>query len=239
MVTIRWFPPSWIQIKNTNSVLYVDPAYLKKYYSNHSTKIEYSTWPDEVDGLPDELPKADIILLTHRHKDHCKNVTVKRLCNQKTFIYGPKKCQKEITEDLTIGRQGEFFERNGFVVKTIASYNTIEGCAEKKVHKKGECIGYIITTEGVVLYHPGDSSFINEMVGLKNIRIDIAFIPIDGVFTMDIEEAMQASIAISPKKVIPIHDMGKNDPKEFKKKLEKCSQIIVDIPKIGEEITYD
>lgn len=64
---IRWFPPSWIEISYKKSILYIDPAYLKTYYKNHPTKIEYSTWPDEIDGLPEELPIANIILMTQ----HC------------------------------------------------------------------------------------------------------------------------------------------------------------------------
>ena len=43
-------------------------------------KIEFSTWPDPIDGLPErDLQKADVILITHHHKDHCKGVTVNRL----------------------------------------------------------------------------------------------------------------------------------------------------------------
>ncbi len=67
-------------------------------------------------------------------------------------------------------------------------------------------------------------------------KVDIAFIPIDGFFTMDINEAIQASIAISPKIVVPIHDMGKNDPMLFKKKLENETNIDVRVLGIGEII---
>ena len=65
-------------------------------------------------------------------------------------------------------------------------------------------------------------------------KIDLAFIPIDGTFTMNIEEAIQTAITISPKLVVPIHDMGKNDPKVFKNDLERKSKIKVKILQIGE-----
>ena len=83
-ITIRFFQPSWFLIqvrgKSADAVIYIDPAYFKKYYSSYPTNVLFSTWPDPIDGLPDpSLPKADCILITHHHKDHCKAVTVKRL----------------------------------------------------------------------------------------------------------------------------------------------------------------
>ncbi|NJD78392.1 MAG: hypothetical protein FIB08_15075 [Candidatus Methanoperedens sp.] len=70
-----------------------------------------------------------------------------------------------------------------------------------------------ITIDNKSMYHPGDTSFIPEMKDLG--IIDIAFIPIDGAFTMDIKEAVQAKLTISPEIAIPIHDMRKNDPNVF------------------------
>jgi hypothetical protein len=53
---------------------------------------------------------------------------------------------------------------------------------------------------------------------------------------MDINEAVQASIIISPKIAVPIHDMCKNDPWLFKEKLEKQTNIEVVVLGIGEVI---
>lgn len=234
MITIRWFPPSWVQIQNAKSVLYIDPAYLKKYYTNHPSKIEYSTWPDDIDGLPEQLPVADIILLTHEHKDHCKKVTVNRLSDDKTRIYGPKKCHKEIGNKLNIIAPGNQIDTPNFSVTALPSYNSSHGSAGKKVHKRGFCIGYLVKAGSVAIYHPGDSSYIPEMKELGH--VDIAFIPIDGSFTMGIDEAIKASVTISPRIVVPIHDMGKNDPNSFKKMLEEETDIEVRILETGESI---
>jgi L-ascorbate metabolism protein UlaG (beta-lactamase superfamily) len=74
-ISIKWFPPSWIQISAQNKLIYIDPAYLKTYFKNYPKRIEFSSWPEPIDGLPEELEKADLILVTHHHKDHCKRVT--------------------------------------------------------------------------------------------------------------------------------------------------------------------
>ena len=53
-IFIKYFQPSWFQIKNRDKIIYIDPAYLKKYYTNYPKKIEFSTWPDPIDGLPEK-----------------------------------------------------------------------------------------------------------------------------------------------------------------------------------------
>jgi L-ascorbate metabolism protein UlaG (beta-lactamase superfamily) len=95
-ISIKWFPPSWIQINVQNKVIYIDPAYLKTYFTNYPQKIEYSSWPDPIDGLPENLEKADMILVTHHHKDHCKRVTVDRLRRSDTAVIAPERCVKEL-----------------------------------------------------------------------------------------------------------------------------------------------
>ena len=77
-IFIRWFPPSWFQIKYNDKVIYIDPAWMRTLFVNYSKKVEFSKWPDPIDGLPEkDLEKADLILITHHHKDHCKAIKPK------------------------------------------------------------------------------------------------------------------------------------------------------------------
>jgi L-ascorbate metabolism protein UlaG (beta-lactamase superfamily) len=57
--------------------------------------------------LPEELDKADVILLTHHHKDHCKGVTVNRLRHNDTLVVAPKRCVKELGDDVKVIEPGE------------------------------------------------------------------------------------------------------------------------------------
>ncbi len=61
----------------------------------------------------------------------------------------------------------------------------------------------------------------------------MALLPIDGKFTMNIREAIDAVMAIKPKIVIPMHTMNA-DSLEFKKKVEEISDIKVVPLEIGE-----
>ncbi len=232
-IRIKWFPPSWLQIIVNNKVIYIDPAYLKTYYAKHPKKIEYSTWPDEIDGLPEELVKGDFILITHAHKDHCKNVTIKRLLKNTTKTFAPIKCQKEITSVITIAAPKMKYEFDEVHIEAIDAYNTTLGNSTKKHHKRGEGVGYVITANGGKIYHAGDTDLIPEMKELNN--INIAFLPIGGTFTMDIEEAVQAVLTIKPKIVIPMHYM-KSDVNEFIELMSKYNNIKTHVLNIGGEI---
>jgi L-ascorbate metabolism protein UlaG (beta-lactamase superfamily) len=233
-IKIKWFPPAWVQIKLSNQkVIYIDPAYLKKYYRNYPKKVEFSSWPDPIDGLPEkDLEKADVILVTHHHKDHCKGVTTNRLRGKYTSVIATKDCLKELGKDIAVIGPGEEIEVNDIKIKAVHSYNIRQDNKTKIAHKKGVGVGYLINTKGIIIYHAGDTDLIPEMAGLG--RIDIALLPIGGRdFTMGPAEAVEACLRLKPKVVIPMHHF-EADPLGFKKQVEKTSATKVAALHIGE-----
>jgi L-ascorbate metabolism protein UlaG (beta-lactamase superfamily) len=230
-VLIKWFPPSWFQIKHEEKTIYIDPAYLRTYFTHYPKKIEYSKWPDQIDGLPEALEEADIILVTHHHKDHVKRVTVDRLRGANTLVIGPGRCLKELGNSLEVITAGQEIANGHIIIRAVEAYNTQQGSSTRKVHRKGDGIGYILNVEGKTIYHAGDTDFITEMKELGN--IDVALLPIGGTFTMTISEAIKAALVIKPKVVIPMHPM-RADPQVFKNKLEVQSDIKVEVLQIGE-----
>ena len=229
-VAIKWFPPSWFQIKTKNLIIYIDPAYLSSYYTRYPQKIEFSKWPDAIDGLPEKLAKADLVLVTHAHKDHAKDVTINRLKRKNTLVAGPERCTQNLGAEIRIVQPGESFSFKGMQINVVDAYNTTTGNSTRKIHHKGNGVGYVLTIAGKSIYHAGDTDLIPEMKELG--RVDVALLPIGGTFTMDIEEAVRATITINPRAVIPIH-RSKADPLDFKKKVETKSNIEVVPLQIG------
>lgn len=229
-IILKYFPPSWFQIKIENRIVYIDPAYLRTHFINYPQKIEFSTWPDKIDGLPEKLEKADIIMVTHHHKDHGKSVTVNRLRHAHTLVIGPKLCVKELGEDIKIVAPGEEIIERGMRIKAIYAYNTKQGSSTRKVHHKGNGVGYLITIKGKTIYHAGDTDLIPEMKELGT--VDVALLPIGGTFTLNLNEAVEAALVIKPEVVIPMHHL-KADPLEFKRKVETVSAIKVVLLKTG------
>ena len=233
-IKIKWFPPSWVQIKmGKEKIIYIDPAYLKKYYRNHPKKVEFSTWPEPIDGLPEkDLEKADVILVTHHHKDHCKGITANRLRGKNTSVIATRRCVKELGDDITLIEPGKEIEVNEIKIKAVHSYNIRQDNKTKIAHKKGVGVGYLIKVEGIIVYHAGDTDLIPEMADFG--KIDIAMLPIGGRdFTMGLTEAVEASIRLKPKVVIPMHHF-ETDPLEFKELVEKKSSIKVAALQVGE-----
>jgi len=228
-IMIKWFPPSWFQIKTEQKIIYIDPAYLRTYFKNYPKKIEFSRWPEEIDGLPEELEKADLILVTHNHKDHCKRVTVDRLARPDTLIVAPKRCVKALGKEIKIISPGEEITFGDIKIRVVEAYNI--KFSKKIWHRQGDGVGYVITLKGKTIYHAGDTDFIPEMRKLG--VIDIALIPIGGIFTMGIREAVEAAIAIKPRVVIPMHVIKAN-PREFKTKVETRSDVQVMLLQTGE-----
>ncbi|NJN41719.1 MAG: hypothetical protein HC811_05270 [Flammeovirgaceae bacterium] len=70
---------------------------------------------------------------------------------------------------------------------------------------------------------------------MKKIKsIDLAFVPMGGKFTMDINEAIETTKTINPKIVIPIHKLDK-DFNDFAKELIG-GKIKCYVPEIGQPI---
>ena len=230
-VFIKWFPPSWFQIKSQRHIIYIDPAYLSTNFARYPKKIEYSKWPDPIDGLPEELEKGNTILITHHHKDHCKRVTVDRLKKDETKIVATKLCMKELGKEITLVKPGMKIQLDNIEVETVEAYNVNKPQKTKMAYKKGNGVGYVLTVEGKRIYHAGDTDLISEMNLIKN--IDIAMLPIgDRNFTMGVLEALQAAKLINPKIIIPMHCFD-SDPMEYKKLVEKDTSTKVELLQIG------
>jgi L-ascorbate metabolism protein UlaG (beta-lactamase superfamily) len=155
---------------------------------------------------------ADIILITHDHFDHYDGKTINQLLKKDTQIIAPESLHKSITYARVL-RGGQSITIGGIRVKALPAYNLVRGeSEEKKYHPYGAGNGYVLTFGGARVYVAGDTECTPEMKALKN--IDIAFLPIDGVYTMSPEEAASCAKAIKPKVVYPYHQ-GNSDPNRF------------------------
>jgi L-ascorbate metabolism protein UlaG (beta-lactamase superfamily) len=215
-ISIKLLEHAWFEIKFDSKIIYTDPVYFKKYKNKFS----------------EDQPKADLILFTHFHGDHCKPSTLEKLVREDTVIIGPPKCKSKVKNNFQEIKPGEETSFDDIKIKAVDAYDIPAPDAEKIWHPKGEGVGFILTLQERKIYIAGDTDFIPEMCGLG--KIDLALLPIGGNnFTMDIDEAVQAALAIHPRFVIPMHVL-KQDPDDFKRKLESQSRTRVVVLKSGE-----
>ncbi|MBU6998972.1 MAG: MBL fold metallo-hydrolase [Theionarchaea archaeon] len=190
----------------------------------------------DLEEYSDPVEKADIILVTHSHTDHCDPAKINRVRSPSTVIIAPEDCRSKI-RDITPLKPGESMTINGIKVKAVHAYNYKRFRSPgKPYHPKGMGVGYLISVEGKTIYHAGDTDFIPEMKELGT--IDVALLPTGDTYTMDVVEGAEAALTISPHIAIPMHTWGK-DTTEFKKRVEAGSSTRVVVLKEGEEYHLD
>ena len=130
---------------------------------------------------------ADLILVTHQHHDHNK------------IDLPPHAADCEIIQNMDALSGNEYRK---FTVKDI-NIEATEAYNDK--HPKSECVGYLVTADGISVYFSGDTAQTAQMKTLADRKIDYAFLPIDGIYTMNVPEAVKCAELIKAKHVIPIH----------------------------------
>jgi L-ascorbate metabolism protein UlaG (beta-lactamase superfamily) len=173
--------------------------------------------------LPEKIEKADLILITHDHYDHCDEGNVRKLIKDDGMVVAPSACATKLPGlEIRKAKPDEQFNLKGIEIETVHAYNP-----EKGYHPKNSGIGYIITLDKKRIYHAGDTEFVPEMKNIKN--IDVALLPIGGTYTMDAKQAAQAANLIKPKIAVPMHyntfDMIKANPKDFEKIVDKDIEV--------------
>ena len=144
------------------------------------------------------LPKADLILITHDHSDHCSPADVARLRGPATVVIAPAAAAAKLPAPVVEIAPGEQKTAVGVAVRAVRAYNT-----DKKYHpKQAGMVGYLFTVGGVTYYHAGDSDHIPEMAGL---RPDVALLPVSGTYVMTAAQAADAARKIQPKVAVPMH----------------------------------
>jgi L-ascorbate metabolism protein UlaG (beta-lactamase superfamily) len=105
--------------------------------------------------------------------------------------------------------------------------------------------GYIIRLEnGFTLYHAGDTGIFSSMKLLGEFyNIDLALLPIGGVFTMDPKQASMAARLLGVNTVIPMHYRTfpalEQDASYFKKIMDKeAPEVKVIVLEPGQEYLF-
>jgi len=181
-IEIKWLGHSGFLIKNSK-IIYIDPYNIKE---------------DE---------KADFILITHSHYDHCSVADIEKIIKPGTKVLITADCQSKVNRfkiplDIIVVEPNQEYNFNEIKISTVPSYNI-----DKPFHPKEEgWLGYLVKINGALIYHAGDTDKIPEMQKLTGYQKNfVAILPIGGRFTMTPEEAVDAASLIKPNIVIPMH----------------------------------
>ena len=176
--------------------------------------------------IEEKINDADYIFCTHSHYDHFSKEDILKIKKENTIIVLPKNMEN-MALDLNFEKtnivlvepnQKNKKENQELIFETIPAYNV-----NKNFHKKEmNWVGYILEIEGKRVYVAGDTDITEEN---KQVKCDIALVPIGGTYTMKAKEAAELVNIIKPKIAIPIHYGAivgnKEDEKIFVENVEK------------------
>jgi len=146
-----------------------------------NAKIVTDPFDPEYTGLPFAKTEADILTISHDHRDH----------NFKDGIKG---------EPLVLDWPGEF-EKNGVRINGYDSFHDANGGTER-----GDNVMYKFEADGFSVLHLGDLGHLLsedkiEMIG----EVDVLLIPVGGKYTINPIEAVKTINKIEPRIIIPMH----------------------------------
>lgn len=154
--------------------------------------------------LSKDSKKSDILFVSHEHFDHLSKSDIANISTSDTVIVTCKACADELSaskfarKEIKVLSPDESTELYGVKIKAVPSYNINKEFHQKNTRK----LGFVVTMDGITIYHAGDTDRIPEM---DKIKCDAALLPISGTYVMTADEAAEAAIAIGPKAAVPMH----------------------------------
>jgi L-ascorbate metabolism protein UlaG (beta-lactamase superfamily) len=187
-VAITFLGHGSLMMKFNDKIIHVDPF---------GEQADYS-----------QLPKADIVLVTHEHGDHLDLNALEKIRTDKTIIVLTELCAAQVKDGIVM-HNGETREVGGLTVNAVPAYNMVNKRPDgSPFHPKGNGNGYIITFGDTRIYIAGDTENTPEMKALQN--ISIAFLPMNLPYTMTPEMVADAVRSFRPRILYPYH-FGETD----------------------------
>jgi L-ascorbate metabolism protein UlaG (beta-lactamase superfamily) len=176
-----------------------------------------------------KLPKADVVFITHHHRDHLDLKALQDVRTKTTVVILTEKCAEQV-EGGIIMKNGDVRTVDGIGVEAVPAYNLVHKRENGKVfHPKGEGNGYVLTFGDKRIFIAGDTENTPEMKALKN--IDYAFVPMNLPYTMTPEMVADAVNGFKPAVLYPYH-YGKTDVSQIVELLKDNKDVEVRIRKM-------
>jgi len=154
--------------------------------------------------LSGDLPRADIVLVSHEHGDHCSPQDVAKVQGPDTVVLASQNAAPQLKGAVRVVRPGDEVTIGEVTVRAVPAYNVDKFRAPGRPFHPKEALhnGYVVEVAGERLYFAGDTDHIPEMA---EIQCDVALLPVSGTYVMTAEEAAEAAAAIDPQVAVPMH----------------------------------
>lgn len=185
---------------------------------------------DPLSNLADisQMPKADIILITHNHRDHLNINAITTLSKPDTKIFISKSCISKINLGQVLKNNTQV-TIDDIYIKAVPAYNTVHLRPDNiPFHPKGAGNGYFMVFGDKTVYISGDTEYIDEMRFFM--KPDVVFMTVMMPFTMDEDMCIKSIKKLTPK---ILYLLSYNIDKESLK-----ARILEALPKVSLRVPY-
>ncbi len=149
-------------------------------------------------GILKNLPKIDIILITHSHGDHCWHEAIQEIAkHDNPTIIGNSEVVVDLTEQKLLATEikiPETIEIAGFTISSVISPHAPSSPITPPL-----CNGFYINHK---FFHPGDSfAFIENLLKTPTVLA----LPLIGGWGTAMQ-SIETGLKVHPQHIIPIHD---------------------------------
>jgi len=247
-----WLGHSTVLTKTNNVTILSDPIF------NSAAPVQFAVKPFEMQVVHtvDDLPKIDVIIISHDHYDHLDYLAIKDLDAKTKMFLVPLGIKAHLVH---WGVSAEKIQELDWYEKTV--FQEVSFTLTPSRHFSGRNVNnafstlwgsWVVQSDALNVFFSGDSGYFDEFknIGQKYGPFDIAFIE-NGAYNtnwsqvhMFPEQSVQASIDLKAEVFFPIH-WGKFDlsihhwkePIERAKKEAREKKVRIASPLVGEIFT--
>jgi L-ascorbate metabolism protein UlaG (beta-lactamase superfamily) len=163
---------------------------------------------------PDNLPRIDLVLLSHAHMDHMDLPSLARIPAGATIVSAPRTL--DIFEDRGFKNRSELRWGQRSIVHTPSGELEVEAVEVKhwgarwKSDSYRGYVGYLLKRGGKTILFGGDTAYTDAFAGLRSRNIDLAIMPIGSYGSKSgnhctPEESVRMLDACKANCIVPVH----------------------------------
>ncbi len=209
---IRWIGQSGYILNDGETEICIDP-----YLSDVVNRIANRPRMVKAVILPEEL-KSNAVICTHNHLDHVDIDAIPLMEKGDMMFLAPIDAKEQLfncgVTDFREFDEGALVKIGEFELEAVFADHTVPA------------VGVVVRHHGITLYFSGDTEYNKKLEKLKDYKIDLMFICINGrLGNMNVEEAVRLTNIIRPRVGIPTHygmfESNTENPVNYTAKL-KC-----------------